>query len=131
MARPRKPLELHLIKNTYRRDRHGPLPGSRPEPALSPPEPEAYAALDADARARLAAWRITFDAGYDFFSELEPLGIVEPCRVWPLSKQPAARRAFMKAAREAWHELGAAFLAQWKPHHEGDKPWALEEFGSP
>ncbi len=31
MARPRKPIALHLVQGTYRRDRHGPRTGTEPK----------------------------------------------------------------------------------------------------
>jgi hypothetical protein len=98
---------------------------------MSPPEPAEVSALDVEARARLDAWRITFDSGHDFFGDLEPYGIAEPCHAWPMEKRPAVERKFQKAAKAAWHELGHAFLAQWKPRSETDVPWALERFGDP
>ena len=38
---------------------------------------------------------MAFDSGYDFFGELEPYGIFEPCHARPLSKYPEATRAFL------------------------------------
>ena len=32
MGRPRKPTSIHLVKGTYRPDRHGPRPAARPVP---------------------------------------------------------------------------------------------------
>ena len=97
MARPRKPLGLLLIKGTYRRDRHGALPGSGLESVTTPPEPEprlsptarfyAFQALPADVR----AWEGFLDLGDDFFSELPP-GVTEA----------KARRM----ARAKWREHG-------------------------
>ena len=81
--------------------------------------------------ALLEIWRGTFECGCDFFGNLEPLGIIEPHNVWPLEDREKARAAFMAAAREAWGQLGAAFLADWRPPHAGDKPWALVQFGEP
>jgi hypothetical protein len=74
---------------------------------------------------------MTFDSGHDFFSELEPYGIVDPVRVWPMEQRAPAEHSFLKAAREAWQELGVPFMATWKPTHETDRCWALEQFGDP
>jgi len=131
MPRPRKPIALHLIQNTYRRDRHGPLPATPYQTPLTQAEPELSPA-EAALRAEVERWRGVFDSGYDFFSELAPLGIVDPTSVWPPEGRPAAERAFLAAARAAWERLGAAFLAQWTPdeHDDDDEmPWALETFG--
>ena len=83
------------------------------------------------ARERLNAWRWTFTTGHDFFGDLKDWGIVHPVDVWPPEKQPAAERAFLKAAREAWDQLGLAFLEGWKPTAAREVPWAREQFGEP
>jgi hypothetical protein len=112
MARPRKPLELHLIKNTYRRDRHGDLPGTPLKPAPTPPEPEP-SPLDAE----LAQWSGFLAWGTDFFQMLPP-GVTE---------KQAHRRA-----RGMWRRLGKRFMATWPPDSDPDwRPWALEKFGPP
>jgi hypothetical protein len=130
-GRPSKPLGWHLLTNNYRPSRHGPLPGSPPNPEVYPPEPVEVSALDAEARARLAAWRLTFKCGTDFFSDLEPYGVIEPCHA---DDYEAAARAFLKEAREAWAELGAVYMATWKPDPRDSVvrlPWALVTFGDP
>jgi hypothetical protein len=91
------------------------------------PEPE----LDPKKAALLAAWYRTFETGRDYFTELSAWGVVHPNDVRLPAKRPAAKRAFMAAARAAWAELGDVFLAQWVPEDTDDKPWALETFGSP
>ncbi len=86
----------------------------------------------ANDRERLKAWRWVFDAGYDFFGDLIPLGIVDPVGVWPPEKVPAAKQVFLKAAREAWDDLGQAFLEDyWTPRDADDRCWALQAFGPP
>ena len=81
--------------------------------------------------ALLEIWRVTFQCGCDFFSELEQVGIAYPLHVFPPEARPKAEVKFMTAAEEAWKELGAAFLAEWQPSGPRDKPWALEQFGEP
>ena len=80
---------------------------------------------------KLEAWRMTFSSGHDFFSDLPAVGVVHPHDIWPPEQQPAARRAFMKAAKVAWRELGAAFMETWRPEPDDPVPWALEKFGPP
>jgi hypothetical protein len=82
-------------------------------------------------RQKLEAWRLVLAWGDDFFGDLEPLGIIHPVHVWPPSKQRAAKRAFMKAARAAWAELGAEFMKTWTPEPDDPVPWALAKFGKP
>jgi len=74
---------------------------------------------------------MVFSCGDDFFRDLEPLGVVDPAHVWPPEAGPAAERAFLREARSAWAELGAAFMAQWHPRDADDKVWALQAFGDP
>lgn len=108
-GRPRKPIELHLIKNTYRRDRHGPLPEQEPQP-------EPVEELDEAAAAVLAAWRGYLEFGIDFFSELPP-GVSEA----------QARRQ----ARKVWHIVGRAFMATRQHDPVRSVPWAVQKFGEP
>ena len=50
IGRPRKPVALHLIQNTFRPHRHAHLLPTAPEPALTPPEPrQPGKGADADA----------------------------------------------------------------------------------
>jgi hypothetical protein len=65
----------------------------------------------------MKAWSELFDVGYDFFQDLELLGLSE--------------REARAAAPEAWRRLGHLFLDQWKPTDARAVPWALEEFGEP
>jgi len=127
MGRPRKPVALHLIENTFRPHRHAHLlpdrPISSPEPHLTPAE----AAL----RAEVERWRGVFDSGWDFFDEL---GGLDPSTLKLCPDEDAAERAFLAETRAAWERLGVAFLAQWVPdeHDDDDEmPWALETFGDP
>jgi hypothetical protein len=70
-----------------------------------------------DPAAELEAWSMLFRCGYDFFGDLDHLGL----------DIDAKRRA----AREAWRRLGAAFMTAWRPDTARQKPWALEQFGDP
>ena len=67
----------------------------------------------------LDAWGLTFSAGYDFFESLPEIGV-------PIDQHGRPDRA---TAEEAWHRLGAQFLAEYRPRHAD--PWALSEFGEP
>lgn len=125
MARPRKSIEYHLIRGLYRRDRHGPLPGTPPEPAASPPEPHP---LDIE----VERWSMAFSCGHDFFNltGLDPFS-----RLWPRGterEEAAAHRRFHRAAQTAWKKLGGRFLETWVPDVGDDEvPWALQRFGEP
>ena len=66
----------------------------------------------------LAAWRVMFTTGFDFFNELEPLSI---------KTESDARTA----APEAWARMGGDFMRAWRPTVNAKTPWALEEFGEP
>lgn len=62
-------------------------------------------------RQRLELWSSTFDSGWDFFSELEPLGVIDPVRASE-EEEGTAERAFLGAARDAWLSLARV---SWKP----------------
>ena len=72
--------------------------------------------------AELEAWATYFDCGHDFFNELPRIGV-------DCERSRGPERA---VAEEAWHRLGARYLAdpepKLKPHSE---LWALKEFGEP
>jgi hypothetical protein len=115
-------LSIHLIRGSYRRDRHGPLPGTPPEPAVTSPEPDP---LDAE----LEKWRMALKCGYDFFNEtgLDPFAVRGPD-----AERRAAERRFISAMRAAWKRLGRRFMATWQPDPDGRSvPWALRRFGEP
>jgi hypothetical protein len=96
-------------------------------------------------RRKLEAWSMAFDCGYDYFSELEPFGVVDPAHIRGFEMVPPvgypeidrvvlkAARAFLRAAREAWAELGVEYMAAWKPEFPDhpEPPWALQVFGDP
>ena len=107
MGRPRKPVALHLIQNTFRPHRHTHLLPTAPEPAASPAEPEALSA-DAD------AWELTLELGTDFFGDLDDL-------------TPAQIR---RRARTKWREHGPALVTHWGPER-ARASWAWERWGEP
>jgi hypothetical protein len=74
--------------------------------------------------ALLEAWRMPFECGRDFFGDLRPLGIKARSIL-------EAGEDVMAAAREAWEQLGATFMAEWQPNLVREKPWAFEQFGEP
>lgn len=67
----------------------------------------------------LPAWVMTFQAGFDYFDELPGAGV----------ETDAYGRPPRPVAIEAWHRLGAVFLAQYRDI--AVEPWALLEFGEP
>lgn len=81
--------------------------------------------------ALLEAWSATFEFGHDYFGDLQRLlGIDEHGPLARSNEESAkARAAFIELAREAWEQLGAAYLAQ--PSGSVGQPWALEQFGEP
>ena len=128
-GRPRKGLAYHLIAGTYRRDRHGPLPGSG-EIAVSmvpdPPEPAEPHPLDDE----VMAWWWVFTAGRDFFCELGRAGVFPAATYDPVAMAEQVRRA----SKKAWRRLGARYLERWEPHGpppHRQVPWALIQFGEP
>jgi hypothetical protein len=56
------------------------------------------------------AWECKFQTGYDFFGDLERLGLNEA------------------DAERAWRRFGARFM---RDHNDPREPWALREFGEP
>ncbi len=64
------------------------------------------------------AWKMLFLSGYDFFSDLEIIGI---------HNDTEARLA----APEAWRQYGPQFMAEFEPTDAVPVPWALEQFGEP
>ena len=66
----------------------------------------------------LSVWEMSFETGWDFFSELEPFGII-------------THEQLRAAAPEAWDRFGDEFLAKWTPTASQATPWAIEEFGPP
>ena len=81
--------------------------------------------------ALLEAWAATFEFGHDFFGDLNPLGIEERPLTRSAQESAEARAAFKAKAREAWEQLGAAFMASWQPTTAHELPWAFEQFGKP
>jgi hypothetical protein len=126
MGRPRLPLSLHLIKRSYRKDRHGPLPGSPVEASTSPPEPGP---LDAE----LKRWQFPFSCSHDFFDQtgFDPHKHEPPHGDLRGAELEAAERRFLFAMRDAWQRLGAAFLESWQPEVPGDVSFAAFAFGDP
>ena len=74
-----------------------------------------------DALAELAAWSMVFQSGWDYFGDLPRIGVAMDER---------GHRPERAAAEEAWHRLGARFLAEGADPVQ-DTPWALSEFGKP
>ena len=64
------------------------------------------------------AWSVLFENGYDYFHDLDVLGLTTEEK----------KRA---AARGAWGQFGAIFMANWLPSKRRSLPWAHEEFGAP
>ncbi len=67
----------------------------------------------------LAAWRGTFQSGFDFFDDLKDVGV-------PTDEygRPASELAL-----DAWRRFGEMFLADYSDYPP--EPWALREFGPP
>ena len=63
-------------------------------------------------------WATLFETGWDFFHDLDEIGITTHDQA-------------IAAAPEAWARLGDDFLAHWVPTAARSEPWALEEFGPP
>lgn len=70
--------------------------------------------------AELQAWECLFDTGHDFFDDLPEIGVQTDAYSVPN----------VSAARQAWHRLGSAFLANRQSDPER-QPWALRTFGDP
>jgi hypothetical protein len=123
-GRPRRPVEEHLILGSYRRDRHGALPGAPAEPVSTPVASPPEIAL----REEILQWRLVFETGHNWFDDVPGLG-ADPAvdrRGWDAADGP-----YLAAVRAAWARLGVAFMAQWVPEEEGDTVWALRAFGDP
>lgn len=124
MVRPTKPLALHLIQRTYRKDRHAKLLPTAPNPAPSQPEPDypdprrspteqywAFQALPHDVQ----SWEGLLDLGTDFFNMLPD----------DLTEAQAKRKA-----RAKWVELGPTLLRFWGLER-ARKSWAWRRWGAP
>lgn len=64
----------------------------------------------------LQAWSVLFGSGFDFFDDLDDIGL------------PVSRREGHPMAKEAWRRLGAEYLRR---HDAAEPCWALDRFGSP
>ena len=73
-----------------------------------------------DPTAELKAWSGAFQSHWTYFGELEEIGVETD----PYGRPDRA------TAEEAWHRLGARFLAEMRDPVLGE-PWALTEFGEP
>jgi hypothetical protein len=123
MARPRKPVALHLIQNTFRPKRHAHLLPNNGQPMVSSPEPHP---LDGE----LEKWRGMFECGLDFFNATGMSQFAIPS--YENAKRDAAERKLIAAARVAWKRLGRRFMETWVDDPERpDEPWALFHFGPP
>ena len=80
-------------------------------------------------RSEIEAWGTVFETGFDFFQEVFLLtGLRDLPSNSPLEDRAELRRQFDEATEEAWHRLGA----QWLATYEGDNEvWALAKFGEP
>ena len=80
-------------------------------------------------RSEIEAWGTVFESGFDFFQEVYLLtGLQDLPSNSPIENRAEIRRQFDEGAKEAWHRLGAAWLAT----YEGDNEiWALKQFGEP
>jgi hypothetical protein len=77
-------------------------------------------------------WAMAFESGFDFFNDLEPLGLVEPHNAPMGPEREAARAAWEAALQAAWTEHGPGYLAARNPRLQAAaRPWALEQFGDP
>ena len=74
-----------------------------------------------DAGAELEAWSMVFACGHDYFGDLSRIGV-------PMDEHGHGPERM--AAEEAWHRLGARFLARPQEPHL-TPAWALTEFGEP
>jgi hypothetical protein len=71
----------------------------------------------------LKAWACTFKSGRNYFPDLLAIGVEGDAVTNPTT---------YAAAEEAWHRLGARYMAEREGRRYGDEPlWALEEFGEP
>jgi hypothetical protein len=70
-----------------------------------------------DPTAELSAWATAFECEFDFFGDLDDIGIDDS--------------EVGRAMPEAWRRLGVAFMAQWQPTPARSLPWAFEQFGDP
>jgi hypothetical protein len=64
---------------------------------------------------------LVFQCGTDYFGELRDIGV-------PMDSH--GRHPERGAAEDAWHRLGARFLAEATDPVRG-APWALKQFGEP
>jgi hypothetical protein len=118
MAKPgrkRLPVELHVIKGSYRKDRHGALPQSPSEPPWEALSGNAlclaFAALPDEAQ----GWCEMLEEGTDIMRQL-PREIDE--------------RQARRMARAKWQELGPVLVQFWGEKH-ARKTWAWRRFGPP
>lgn len=83
--------------------------------------PLRRAVRQASPAAELAAWKMKFQAGCDYFNTLPDIGLDEK----QLSREQIA---------DAWRRLGRAYLEQRALELQpkvNRTPWALTEFGEP
>ena len=81
-------------------------------------------------RTTLATWELVFDCGYDFFGDLEDLGLHDPSNLRGADRE-AASKVWHDTLREAWAEHGAEFMRTWEPTESDPLPWAAVKFGLP
>ena len=65
--------------------------------------------------APLSAWHMVFTTGHDFLGDLAGFGLVEDAEIHA-------------AARQAWADHRAAFMAVWTPTADRPLPWAEVAF---
>ena len=112
-GRPRKPIDHHTTTGSYRRDRHGLLPGARVT-ARRAKRSDPY-------ENPMFPWKAIFEYGADYFDELD-LG-------HGTDKAALRRDPRVKAA---WIEYGAEYLEIRIPEPgRPAEPWALGKFGPP
>ena len=65
--------------------------------------------------APLSAWHMAFSAGHDYLADLADFGLTDEDQIHA-------------AARQAWAEHRAAFMATWTPTAARPLPWAEVAF---
>jgi hypothetical protein len=70
-------------------------------------------------REHLPAWSMVFQAGHDYFDDLQSIAVATDDYGRPDRKEVQA----------AWLKFGAAFLDQYNDRHH--VPWAMRVFGEP
>ncbi|TPM11523.1 hypothetical protein FJ960_01915 [Mesorhizobium sp. B2-3-11] len=82
--------------------------------------------------AEYQAWHETFECGSDGFHDLDEFGVFDPCgSIMPIAEKAAAKATFRAATEDAWKRFGDRFMAEWKPTHVRQTPWAFLELGAP